>query len=157
MNRRALLASSVAVLGLAGCATTTTSTVAATVVSDAGLIADGLLSLLTSVGSIVGITPATVAAIGNYVAQAKAAAATIVPTITAALAAPSVQTIGSAVSSIMSALGSFSLPASIQTLLTAAQTLLPVLETAVGIAVAVAATPGGMTADQARAILAAAR
>jgi hypothetical protein len=57
----------------------------------------------------------------------------------------------------MSALGSFSLPASIQTLLTAAQTLLPVLETAVGIAVAVAATPGGMTADQARAILAAAR
>ena len=160
MNRRKLLTTAglgAVSLGVAGCMTTgTPAVIANTVVTDASLIGDGLLSILSSVAATMGVSAPTVATLGTYLAQIKAAAAAIVPGIAAAAAAPSVATIGAALNNVVALLSGYTLPASVTSVLAAARALLPIIETGVGIAIAVGAPASGLTADQARAVLAAA-
>jgi hypothetical protein len=157
MNRRSLLASiaplaTLAVLG--GCATTTpTATISNEAVTDLDLIASAFEPLGDAVASMAGATPAVIAKVNTDIAQLEAAASAVAPGVSTAVAQPSVTTVGSAVQSILTALQGLTLPTNIQAVLTAAETLLPLIQAAVGIAVAVGAPTAAMTPDQARLIL----
>ncbi len=155
MQRRAFLASS-ALAFLAGCTASTTSTaiVTATAAADLKLIADACLPLATAIAGTAGVSPGMVEQINVDVAQLEAAAVAVQPGVAVAIAAPSVSSVASVLSHILAMLSGFALPSNVTAILTAAQTLLPLVEAAVGIAVAVAARAGTMTPDQARAVLA---
>lgn len=155
MHRRALLAASALAL-MSGCAMSNTSAnaVTATAAADLKLIADACLPLATALADMSGVAPSVVMQINADVAQLEAAAAVVQPGVAVAIAAPSVSTVASTVSSIITMLSGMTLPASITQILTAAQTLLPLVEAAVGIAMAVAVRTTAMTPDQARGVLA---
>jgi hypothetical protein len=158
MYRRTLLSSLALACITAGCSSInsggTGATVTTAAVNDAQLIVAALTPLGNQIATMSGVTPALVAQIDAEVAQAEAALPVIQPGVAQAVAAPSVTTIGSVVSSVVSALQGFALPDNVKDVLAAVQTLLPLVEAAVGIAIAVAAKPGAMTPGQARAVLA---
>jgi hypothetical protein len=82
MNRRALLALSVAPLALAGCATLASFTTApgaatATLASDVALVVSGAEALASAVAGIAGVPPATLADVQTYLAKIHDGAAAI--------------------------------------------------------------------------------
>lgn len=159
MHRRSVLATIPAIaVALAGCASTnSTATISNEAVTDLNLIATALEPLGDTVATMAGATPAIVAQVNTDVAQLAAAAQAVAPGISTAVAQPSVMTVASALQAIVNALQGFALPANVQSVLTAAEALLPLVQMAVGIAIAVAAPKAGaMTPAQARVVLAAA-
>lgn len=162
MNRRYFLAAST--LALPGCTltgnapNTTVDSAISLVANDAGLIANGLQGVLTQLPAlnISGLTPAILAEVGSDVADAKALAVALAGATSAAAAQPIVQKIETYVNTIVSTLAVLPLPPPISTALQAAAILLPVIEAAVGLIVGPQASRGGMAANEARLVLAAA-
>jgi len=158
MNRRHLLrtVALVPVAALVACNAANIQTVTKAVVNDVSLIASGLQGALPQFATVTGISTAQLATITGEVNAIVIAAGQVVEGIAANLAQPIVQQIGADFSTLQSAAAGLNLPDVLKTILAAAQVLLPVIETAVGIFVA-AAPAGGMTPARARAVLAAAR
>jgi starvation-inducible outer membrane lipoprotein len=140
-------------LALAGCATAPAATISNEAVTDLNLIASAFQPLGDAVASMAGATPAVIAQVNTDIAQLEAAALAVAPGVSTAVAQPSVATVGSAFQSILAALQGLTLPSNIQAVLMAAETLLPLIQAAVGIAVAVGASETAMTPDQARLVL----
>lgn len=163
LSRRRLLAGA-ALLTLAACANAVQ--VVDTVAQDAAAIAGGLKGVLPQVGTIVGVPAATVAKVGQYVADIQSAAGAVQAAAGSAPGqATAVQQIATAVNGIVGALAAFSavLPSPVSAALAAASVLLPVIESAVGLVIPktaaialpppVAAQAATMTPDKALATL----
>lgn len=167
MNRRELFRSSsvialIATAGLAGgCSLLQggSGTSISQVVSDLQLIAQSLTAALPSFSKIVGIPPATLSKIQDWVAQIVAAAQGVASAASAAAAQPYVQQVESIINAILGALAGLPLPTSVETVLAAVGALLPVIEVAVGLVapqgtpVASMAARHPMSAAQARMVL----
>lgn len=141
---------------LAGCAgsTTTGSVIAGQVVTDVGLIATGLAGALPGlVGA--GLSTSTVATVGGYVNQLQSLASSVTTALTTTSAQPVIQQVLSVVEEIAAVAGP-SLPPPWGLAVSAAEVLLPVLASAVGLVMtqtATAAAPA-MTPAEARLVLA---
>lgn len=134
------------------------ATISAAVVEDIQLIGSGLSGALSGFETITGISPAAVAKIEGYVTAIEAGAASVATTVAANVAKPIATQIATDFSALETALGGITLPAVIQSVLSAVKTLLPYVEAGVGILTAAsvkAAEETGMTVDEARLILAA--
>lgn len=146
-------------IALAGCATLTgrtAATIAAQVVSDAQTIATGLSGVLPALTALRTIPAATASSVSTLLSEAIGVAKSISSGMTASAAQPLVKQIEGDVNAAVQALAVLPLPPSIESVLLAAQVLLPVVESAVGLAVPAGAVKGGMTPAQARAVLKAA-
>lgn len=157
-RRRTIMTAGVGLLALAGCANikTASDVVSQQTFNDVKLLADAFTPIATQVATLAGAGPAVSAKIVELVGQIEAAAATIQPGLAIAVAQPAVSTIGSVINQIGATLSQVpGLPATIQTILTAAQSLLPLIEAAVGIAVALGASQrlGTMSPSEARVVL----
>ena len=161
MDRRHLLATA-ALLPLAACAPPGQSGSAVTpsqVVNDIGLIATGLTGALPALG-LAGVSASTVATVGKYVSQISGLASSVSTALSTSAALPVVEQIGSVLQQILTVAGPL-LPPPWGTAVMAAEVLLPVIESGVGMLVN-AATPAPtapaplitMTPDQARQFLA---
>lgn len=157
MLRRNLLLCT-ALVPVAACATLDTTL--ATVAADTNTIALGLKGVLAQLGTlnIPGLTTSVMATVGTAISSLQSVAAAIAGTTTTAAAQPLVQKIESYVNTVVGALALLPLPPPISTALEAAAILLPLIETAVGLATNSVMRPRGvmpgMTPDQARLILA---
>ena len=109
-----------------------------------------------AIGGMTGIPAATASSATTLLAEAIGVAKSISASLTATAAQPLVRQVEADVNAAIQALASLSLPKSVSAVLQAAQVLLPVIETAVGLMVPAAATPNAMSPAQARAILKAA-
>lgn len=157
LNRRMLLRTSALALpaiGLAGCASLGITLTPAQVAQDAASIAGGLAQVVASLGTAAGLSSTDISTIAQWASTAQTAASGVASTLTASQALPFVSQIAVAVNTVVAILAKVTvLPAPIPTILAAAEVLLPVLESAVGIAVPAGAAPGGMSVAQARAVL----
>lgn len=153
MNRRELLILLTGTpVALAGCAPAQISQV----VTDANAIANGLAGILPSIQTITGLAGGALNTVNNAISSIKNAASTL-QTATGGVAVTAANAIQTGLAVISSALGSFKVPSWVQIVLTAAQTVVPVIMSAVGALTPLGATaPTGMTVAQARAILQAA-
>ena len=152
MNRRTLLVAA-ALLPVAGCAqiNLTPSSLA----SDAALIVNGINTVAKNYAAGFGLPANTVNQIQGWAAAASKAASDISATISTASSLTNVQAIATALNGIVGVLATVPvLPPVVTAALTAAQVLLPVIESLVGITVPAGAAPAGMTPDAARAYLA---
>lgn len=148
----------IAAAPLAGCAagtSTTANAIASQVVTDVGLIATGLAGALPGlVGA--GLSVSTVAAVGGYVNQLQSLAGSVTTALTTTSAQPVIQQILSVVEEIAAVAGP-ALPPPWGTAVLAAEVLLPVIASAVGIATAAGTTTAAapaMTPAEARLVLA---
>lgn len=167
VSRRSLLATVTTVmagLGLAGCGVLTSATTqisgdAQQVTDDINNVANGLAGVLPNVQSITGVASSVVTGIQNGVAQIKSLAATVSTAVKSGIqtAAPYISQIAGLVGTISSSLTGMgaSVPSWVGDVLTAAKTILPIALSLAGVALA-GAPSTGMTAAQARSILAAA-
>ena len=156
MDRRSLLRSvlmAAPVVALAGCTSAEIAKVTNTVVTDAKLLSNGFEAMLTSLASVGAIPQSIVSAVDSYLAKALSFASSINADMTQNEAAGPVAQIGSAVSSVITGLAAYKLPANVEAVLKAIQTLLPVIEAAVGL-LGSTAVATGLTVAQARAVLA---
>ena len=119
------------------------------VLSDIALVASGLVNVLPQLSAIVGVPP-SVAAI---IADIKAVSGQLSANMTTTQAQPLVARIASDVQTLVQALIGIPLPPAVSSALKAVQVLMPVIMVAVGLFAPSAAAPGGMTPDQARAVL----
>lgn len=152
MNRRTLLVAA-ALLPVVGCAqiNLTPSSLA----SDAALIVNGINTVAKNYAAGFGLPANTVNQIQVWAAAASKAASDISATISTASSLTNVQAIATALNGIVGVLATVPvLPPVVTAALTAAQVLLPVIESLVGITVPAGAAPAGMTPDAARAYLA---
>lgn len=137
---------------LAGCAgSTTTGAIASQVVSDVGLIASGLAGALPG---LTGISASTASTITGYVNQLTSLAGGVTTLLTATSAQPIIQQVISIVEDIAAIAGP-ALPPPWGTAIMAAEVLLPVLASAVGIFMPAAAAAPAMSPSQARLVLSA--
>jgi len=160
MDRRHLLATA-ALLPLAACAPgqSASSVTPSQVVNDIGLIATGLTGALPALG-LAGVSASTVATVGKYVSQISGLASSVSTALSTSAALPVVEQIGSVLQQILTVAGPL-LPPPWGAAVMAAEVLLPVIESGVGMLVN-AATPAPtapaplitMTPDQARQFLA---
>lgn len=150
MDRRRLLFAS-ALTPLAACAGVSVSKVA----SDVDLIAQAVAAVLPTIQQLVGLKTALSDKIAAIVADIQATASAI-SSATSTDAVTLVSNLGSGIKSIVASLGGVSLPAWVNTVLLAAEALLPAIESAVGITPKTAAVFVAMTPAQARVILQAA-
>jgi hypothetical protein len=143
---------------IAGCQNLSGSSatqVAAQVVSDVGTIAAGLAGALPALGATGAVPAALVAKVGGWVATIQQVAGQVVNGMPQASAQPLVKQIEGLVNDIVMALAGVPLPPPFGPALAAAAVLLPVIETAIGLAVPGAArmTAAAMSPDEARLIL----
>lgn len=163
VTRRALLGSAaIAPIALAGCAElrggSLPSAKLAQVLSDVRDIASGLVGVLPSLGSIQGIPASVVATAGDYIVKIKDVSGQLASVTTASAAQPLVKQLESLVNALLAAVTPFvaGIP-TVGAIFAAANVLLPVIETAVGLIVpAQAPAMAGMTPAEARLILRAA-
>jgi hypothetical protein len=132
------------------------SQIAQQTLSDVQLFASGVSKLLPIVSTLTGIQPAEVVSITTLINQIDTAAAGISSTITTTAAQPIIAQIGGYFNELLVLLPVLGvvLPPPIPEIIAAAKVLLPYIETAVGMLVAVSATPGAMSVEQARTVLA---
>lgn len=123
-------------------------------VTDATTIATALQALLPSLTTITGFSASTLSQIQTWVSEAKNLASELSSAASAGGSVTSmVSNFGSVVGNVISSLtGSAGASSVVQTIISAASTLLPVILSAAGIAFAQAA-PASMPVAQARAIL----
>lgn len=133
--------------------TTPVATTPATVVSDVNTIAAALQAELPALSAIPGVN---VGSVSSAIADVQKAASAVTAAMALTSSQSSVNQIAADVSALVGAIPPGVLPPNVQTVITAAQVLLPVVELAVGLAAPAGATPTSMTADQARAVLKAA-
>ncbi len=155
ISRRALLSMLPPVLAaplLADCAGLSVSQIS----SDVDMIAKGIEAILPLIKSITGISQSTVDKVTSVVDEIKAVVSDIssgTKTTTIGL----VKKLGTGVSKIVDLLGGVTLPSWVSTVLEAAGTLIPTIEKTLGFTAAASVrAASAMTAEQARAILAAA-
>ena len=158
MNRRSLLATSAMLASgaaLVACSLTTTqiATVSAQVVSDAKLLGNGLTALIGAFGSLNVIPANVVTTIDSDLSQALTAASSVSSAMTQAVAGTVINQVAAGFSAALTVISSYQLPSSMQTIIAAIQTLLPLVEAAVGLLTAPKLASTGMTPTQARAIL----
>jgi len=164
LSRRALLAATalaVPSLALVGCAGMSSQQVINTAAQDTATIAAGLKGALANIGTlnIKGLTSDKVQTAEMAVADLQVAAAALAQASTAGAAQPIVQQVEGDVNALVGALAGIQWPPeqkSIATALAAAQVLVPVIESAVGMVTAATqkpATSAAMSPDAARAIL----
>lgn len=162
MFRREFLTmtASVPLIGiLASCAGKSPSSTLAQVITDVGTIAAGLAGVLPSLAKVTGISQETINNINVWIADLQKAGTAIVSATTVAAAQPIVQQVETDVNAIVAALSGLPLPSAIETVVLAASILLPVIETAVGLALPPSAPTARMAAsstmsvDQARLVL----
>lgn len=150
MNRRNLLLAFPALAALAACQTGNTTL--AVVAQDVSTIASGLLGVLPNLPANI-VPAATMAKVGEAVADLQKLAAQLSSTATTTAAQPIVQQVEADVNTIVDALAAFPIPPPYSTAIQAAAVLLPVIEVAVGFVVPAKTASASMTADQARAAL----
>lgn len=168
LTRRELLSRSIlasaagfSAAALSGCAAFSTSVNngLAQVSSDATLIANGLAGALQNISAlgIPGLTADKVQTIGVAITSLKTVATSLAAATTQAQAQPLVTQIETDLNAIVGAVAGLPLPPQISMPLQAAAILLPVIETAVNLAVSQITTPSAtsaaITPDQARLIL----
>jgi hypothetical protein len=156
MSRRAFLGTtSTLVLGatVAACTSAQIQGVATAVVSDADLIDTGLQGAFKTIASVSKIAPATVTAVNTALGDIDIAVKAVAGSLTNAAAQTPVQNLVAAVTALGAALTGVTVPVSMQSALTAAETLLPIIAQAVGLAMTFAAPHNGMTPDAARKVL----
>jgi hypothetical protein len=155
-RRRLLSATAIVpvVVALNACAGLTASQVAAQAVSDVKLIASGLAGALPSLGTAAGIPVATVAAVGQAIANIQTVADGVASAASNIDAQPLVQQLESLLNGAVGALAGLALPPPFGPALTAAMALLPVIESVVGLLTAPKAAASAMSPDTAREILA---
>ena len=162
MNRRQVLNGGMMVgvgMALAACSAgqiAKVEKVSGQVVSDVNIIASGVSAILPGLSALGSVGSGVASAVGALVADAKSAAGAVSTALTTVAAAPFVSTVSADIKAVTTALSGVSLPSSIAGVLAAAKSLLPLVESAVGIATAVLAEPGGMSPEEARMVLAAA-
>lgn len=155
VSRREILGL-LAVAPIAGCtasSTTTANTIAQQVVSDVGLIATGLQAALPGLTTTAGISATTVSKVGGYVSQLQSLASSVTTSLTTTSAQPVIQQVISVIGQIAAVAGP-ALPPPWGTAILAAEVLLPVIASAVGIAMAsTSAAAPAMTPSMARTVL----
>jgi hypothetical protein len=161
MNRRNLLRTTFLALPmlavLSACGTTTVAQIAAQITADVDLVAQSLDAQLPALQAALGVNAAAVGAVATEVEQIVAAAAAFAVATSQATGAPIVTQIASDFSALETALAGFTLPATLQKIITAVSVLLPIIEVGVGLLATPSAAANTMTAAQARAVLLAAR
>jgi hypothetical protein len=160
ISRRALLRGMTAVpvvacLSAAGCNTASVSPAVQAAANDVKLIGQAFVGMLPTIATLTGMTMQTTAKISQWAGDLGAFAGSLAAMPTTSGAASVVQDVERTVNAIFSALSSVkSMPASVAGVLKAAQTLMPVIQMAVGVLTAMAPAARGMTPDEARAVLA---
>ena len=154
MSRRALLGASALVLpfGLAACQESLT-TVPSTAVTDLNLMSQALTAQLPLLQAD-GVDAATIAKVQAQVTAIAGQVATVTITMLEAEAQPVVNQVATDVGAVETALGNITLPAAVQKVIAAVEALIPVVQVAVGIAVAAGAQT--MAPEDARQVLRAA-
>lgn len=157
ITRRIVFSAGLAsMFAIAACTTQQANTIGQQVVTDVNILSNGLTPILPQLAP--SVPPDAQARIAVLVAQVQAAVNAIVPGMTAALAQPTVVTIGNAVNAIAAELQTVpGIPTNVRNTVTAAQALLPLIEVAVNMVIPVGASPSGMSPAQARMILRASR
>jgi hypothetical protein len=157
----ALLLLAVFPFSLLGCAGQSAQQVVTTAAQDMATVASGLDGALSGLAglNIKGLTPDKVQKVQAAIADLKTAATALAQASSAGAAQPIVQQVEGDVNAIVTALAGITWPPeqkTIATALDAAQVLLPVIESAVGMVLPPAAAPkaaAALSPDQARAIL----
>ncbi len=152
MNRRNLLIAAVSLPGaiyLGGCAAIPQ------VVSDANTIANGITAILPTIQTLTGLAGGAYNTVVNAVNGIKSAASTLA-SATGSAAIDAANAIPTALAAISAALSNFKVPTWVSTVIAAAQTVAPIIITALGVLPRMAEGGNGMSVDQARAILLAA-
>lgn len=137
---------------LAGCANLTAAQVTAQVVQDVNTIAVGLSAEIPALQALSVIPAAVATSAITLINDVKAIAASVSSSLTTTAAQPLVLKIEGNVNALVTLLASFPLPSQISLVLKAAVVLLPVIESAIGLAVPAAASQS-MTPAQARQVL----
>lgn len=157
MLRRLLLSTlpALPILAVAGCTVSSGLTLSTQTAGDVVNVAAGVSSVMVLIAQSSGMAPEIVAKVANLVAKVRAAAATIVPGMLRAVAVPSVLTISQSVDDLITLLAGLpSVPEKVLQVLRATQTILPLVEAAVGVSFSSAArVPTQTTPDQARSVL----
>jgi len=155
LSRRAALAAVPAIGAaglLAGCANLTAAQVTAQVVQDVNTIAVGLSAEIPALQALSILSSPVATAATSLISDIKVVAASVSSSLTTTAAQPLVLKIEGNVNALVSLLASFPLPSQISLVLKAAVVLLPVIESAIGLAVPAAASQS-MTPAQARQVL----
>jgi len=140
MITRRTLAALLPAVALAACAGQTTSQLAQTIVTDAGLVANALTNVLPN---LQGVPPGVADKVASYAQQAVGAAQSLVATITQAQAQPVIQQIQTDVNAVAAAVQPYVKPGSTAAVILAdIQVLMPVLLLAAGLALPAAARAG---------------
>lgn len=121
--------------------------------SDADTIANGVAAIMPTVQTITGISDAVVAKVGSVIVAVKSAATTLA-TAVGQDAVAAATTISNGIADIKANLSSFTLPSWVSTVLSAAETLAPIVMQAAGVILPLAPAPEAV--KQARAVLLAA-
>lgn len=153
-RRAALMGSIVLPLGVAACAGKTAAQVGQTVVSDVQLIGNALSASLPALAVVSGLSASAVSSIQAAIGQIGTIGQQIVAGMTVAQGQPLVQQIETDFGTVLGIVSGLPLPGGISQVIAAVQILLPVVEAAVGMAVAAGAPAGAMTPAKARLILA---
>lgn len=161
LSRRLLVTSALLspTVVLAACNGMTLSQVAAQTASDVALVAQGLVSGLTTLSSVVGaVVPnggtftSFVSSVSSYVGQIQAFAAQVAAGMSQAVAGPIVSQINSLFTSIENAMtGVSGLPAEFLKIVGYVSQLMPIIEAAVGVIAPIALTAATVDPDQVRA------
>lgn len=156
ISRRALLgATSGAILiGLGACTAAQIIAVTKQVADDTSLVASGLQKALPLIAAIAGIPAPTVTLVTGIVTGIVTAASVVASAIDTPTAQKAITQVVGGVSSITQALSAFSMSAALSDVLSAAESLLPGIQQAVGLAPAASASFKAMSPDQARIVLA---
>ena len=126
------------------------------VVSDANIIADGITAILPTIQALTGLGGGAYQTVLNAVNAIKSAASTLA-TATGQAAITAATAIPTAISTIAAAIANFKVPSWVSTVISAAQTVAPVIIAALGVLPRMAEGGGtGLTVAQARGILIAA-
>ena len=160
LNRRHLLSlvAGSSALSIAACSAMSMSAVITTVADDVNIIATGLLGVLPTIGTIVGVNPEMVATIGSAIADLQSLAQQIKVTTDITVTQTLVQQVEADVNVIVNALAGIRLlPPPVSLALQAVVVLLPVIEMAINMIVRPKLTARAakvhMTPEQARANL----
>lgn len=142
---------------LAGCTVTPTETVLSAAINDVEAIAVGFLGVLPQMGTIIGLSATVIAEIGAAVGNLQTLAAQIKLVTGTFAAQPIVQQVETEVNAVITMLAGLPLPPPVQIALQAASILLPLIESAVNLAVLPTVTAraerGRLTPEQARNVL----
>ncbi len=126
------------------------------ITSDANIIADGISAILPTIQSLTGLAGGAYQTVVNAVNAIKSAAATL-SSATGGVAIDAAQAISASIATIASALSNFKVPPWVSTVISAAETVAPIIIQALGVLPRMAEGHStGLTAAQARGVLVAA-